>query len=688
VTIKPWFPVLDDNGDSPDYRLDFHIYDKDAKEKVSPFTIPLRRGDGGRVLSFNISWGSETKVQYISVEGAEFQTRLEDKSSAKPLMSGSEFIKGSGMRASVITILSQLDEVAPWGLKGFITWEFDLYLEKNSPGQNQQEEIPKLFKFKLRHPIEIYAVSEYRSATMANQLFWRKGIPRTALQFYIIDSKNGKEQAYNDLSQYVAAIVDAVHRKTGHIYDVWNGVPHYTSAEVDEGVVFNLNKWAKHIRGDRIVQGAEAVTPKVNCLDQSAAVWIGICLGLPEDRETADSLLWHWAKPFGFVNGTRLVGWSDASEVKFNNAYFKGDRKKMFIEEVLSQDRDGFWIHHFLAFRGQVLDATCGPIVGDHTTEEYLMKVIDRKAGKVTENKAWRRNIENAEQERILNEFGGAATEKINVMKNGVCDLDSQFWTQPHKRTINESQLQVKAEKKKTIPYSKLQLLLVDIRNKMGFDSPPVDMSSSGEVEKWADIPLPNDVMLLSWEVVRNGAGSILVKVHLAPDEVAAKAIFKKLLEDLGRPVEQVFQRYKDQESHLIGIAVESGWHLWQEHNVVVSISGLKSNEQLEPYVLLVGKYLVEEEAKLKKRTKIIDIQVLVNDEVVQSEKDIYKCKVGDVLQVKVKAVYAAEFSLNVCRFGVSHCPLTKRHWSCILSSIIRGYSIGRSKSQRSIRKA
>jgi hypothetical protein len=660
VTVKPWYPVLDDNGDSPDYLLDLHIYDKEAKEKVSPFTIPLRGGDGGRLLSFHVSWDNKTKIQSMFVKDVQFQTGIEDAGSAKKLLDASDLEEdpqreGHGI---VFATLNQLDKVAPWGLKGYITWEFDIYFEEESTNQAQKGERPqpKPFKFKLRHPLEMYAVSEHRSATTANMLFWRKGIPRTALQLYIIDSKNGKEQAYDDFGQYVAAIVDAVHRKTGHIYDVWKGLPHYTSADVDEGVVFNLNEWAKHIRGGLITQGTEDVTPKVNCLDQSAAVWIGICLGLPENEQIASSLVWHWAKPFGFVNGTRLVGWSDASEGKFNNAYFRGDRSKMLIEEALSQDRDGFWLHHFLAFDGKVLDATCGPMVGDHTTEQYLTKVIDREAGRKTKNRAWRRNIDKPEQESILNDSGGATTKTIQVMPKGICDLDSQFWARSRNRTTNENQLQTKAEKKKTILSSKLQLLLIDVRELMGFTAPPT--SDSRELEKYTINPLMDDVTLLYWEVVRNEVGSFFVKVHIAPDEAAAKLLFIKLQNESGRPVKEVFQPYKNRESHLIGIAAESGLHLWQDTNVVVSISGLKSNDQLEPYVQLVGKYLVEEAPKPEKRTKIIRIQV--NEQVIQSDKDIYKCKVGDVLQVAVTAVYAAEFSLNVCKFGVSHCPLTK----------------------------
>jgi hypothetical protein len=640
VTVTPWYPVLDDNGDSPNYRLDLQIYNKNTPNMNSPFTKPLQGDYGARLFAFHFSWGSETKIQKIMVKSVTFHADLSGPGEPKDLIVESVLDKDSDSPQGIVRAFlnANPNEVVPWGMKGSITWQFDVYFGDDIEDDDAKPTTdPSVFY--LRHPFEMYLVSGTRGK-MTNELFWRKGIPRRALQFYLIDSKKYAEGADKDLDKYVAAIVNAVHKGTGHIYDVWNGRPRYTSVNLETGVVFNLNRWAKNILPDKVTKDKERSVPRVNCVDQSAAVYIGVCLGLPDDNAVYDSLLWHWAVPFGYVRETRLVGWSDDSEEKFNNAYFDGDRGKMLIKDLNSADRKGFWSHHFVAFKERILDATCGPAIGDESIQGYLKTTIDYDAGKETKNEGWRKNIENEKQDRILQTVGGATAGDLEVIKRGISDLDSQFWTRFDEDRKQLPEKAVKTIEARTIIFTQHTALLADIRKLMGVKAP----SQDGDPSKIT--PIPDVGARISWEVTHSDIGRVTVDVYIADNEVVAAKVFKNLQTDSERPA---LKPYKNQPFYLVGVANGFGWHLWHEMNIVVSVLGLGSNDALEPYVGVVKRYISKED-KIVQRTKITSITI--GGKKIQGE---YKCKVGDVLKVEVAADYGFEFALDACDYGVSH---------------------------------
>jgi hypothetical protein len=83
-------------------------------------------------------------------------------------------------------------------------------------------------------------------------------------------------------------------------------------------------------------------------------------------------LAWRFAKPFGFIKPTNLVGYGEC-----NNPFFKKNVKSKMIAWD-SPQRTWFDNHAFAAnVSGHILDACAGPHLGTETPEQYMAASID-----------------------------------------------------------------------------------------------------------------------------------------------------------------------------------------------------------------------------------------------------------------------------------------------------------------------
>ncbi|PVF99632.1 hypothetical protein CPB86DRAFT_783521 [Serendipita vermifera] len=627
VLIDAWHPVLDENGDSRDYRLELELYTR-SHSRPNPCTIRLGHYDSLR-LRFELKFKDiNPKKANVTLSILEFKTDFKETNSSNILSETIGFEAMPEGSSILVAFLQEPSKLVPWGFQGKITWQFEAYVKGEQP-----------IKFTLTHHFELYAISESVTAKRANMLFQRKGIPRKALELYILVSKSLATHPVKTFQQYIAAIANVVHSHTGHIYDVWNGSPFYTSGgSGDPDIIFNINRWANHMVIGKVPKGKESLAPMVNCFDQTAAMWIGICLGLV-DKDAA-KLVWYWAKPFGFINPTHLVGWDGLA----NNAYFDGVSSMMLTHDALSSDRWGYWTHVFLAFDEMAIDATCGPVIGVPLAE-YLENAIDREAGKATKNGAWENNIKTQQERQIVVESGGATTKTIAAVKDGVYDLDSQFWLDKPLREEMPPPKPSETSKRLTILPEDYDKLLADVVTIM--EERDYDHDSRNNKQKHKKKPSGDNITHIYWRVVRDPVGSILINVYILESEEAAEKYFSALSTKSELPTSDILVPWEDQPNHLVGKKSGSGRRLWQSLNIVVSMAGLSSSEELQKFVYVVNRHLKPADPDSRRRVNIRSVTIEG-----AGDHPHYTCNVGAVIRVTVTAEYGYGFELGACAHG------------------------------------
>ncbi|KAG8679805.1 hypothetical protein FRC08_016726, partial [Ceratobasidium sp. 394] len=254
----------------------------------------------------------------------------------------------------------------PWGCKREQTlWQFNYVVGPEK----------KPYMLSLKHPIEIYGVTPYTKNYKTKPAHYY-GMPRDALDFYLIHAKKAFPEPINTLDDYVRSIVYAVHWCSGFAYDTVGGASGFAGEGFGDRCQFNVRLWAHLLHPTTKDEPLQSDgSHHVNCYDQAAAVWTGITLALgPRD---VHKLTWRFADPFGHINPTHLVGWPDMT----NDPFPTGDKKKPPQVIARGSERSSFGNHAFLEFDGGVLDATCGPYVGDVTLDGYLEASIDYDTG-------------------------------------------------------------------------------------------------------------------------------------------------------------------------------------------------------------------------------------------------------------------------------------------------------------------
>ncbi|KAG9126049.1 hypothetical protein FRC07_005114 [Ceratobasidium sp. 392] len=385
VTIEPLYPVLDEFGQSPGFDFPLALWTP-GKTDANPCTISMN--DGGRI-TINIT----SKVEHLTITGVEGNIpggyRIENVE-----------INPRHITANLLPPVSQPKD-CPWGLEDDITWTFSFNAEDGSSYTSS---------LTLKHRIEIYAVTSYNGSYKTKPAH-DYGIPRVALNFYLIYAKNNAPQPIQNIKDYVTSIVHAVHWFSGFAYDVWHGGAHFAGNGADDNNAwFNVRRWASLLRIPANNAAARDHAHLVNCYDQAGAVWIGITLAL--DSSNDDELIWRFAEPFGFINRAHLVGWGQTTspfiydgekDPEGNVDADPGSIDAKFNDMPITErgpKRSGFWNHAFLQFNKQALDATCGPRTGEENLDQYLKLSIDYDTGKpgASQNSRWQGRIGDLDQ--------------------------------------------------------------------------------------------------------------------------------------------------------------------------------------------------------------------------------------------------------------------------------------------------
>lgn len=176
-------------------------------------------------------------------------------------------------------------------------------------------------------------------------------------------------------------------------YETYSGSCKYTSwplgkqlrqiFQAQEGISCWLDLWLSDMHGVTL----DGITHAVNCYDLAALCQVVVSLGLSRTR----NMRMQYMSPFGFINPTHLIGRvenppnpSNPNNVCNNPFYMTGNNKysKEMLVDKMSPLRSCFRNHMFLSYQKavthSVLDACCGPQLGDLLLEDYPKEVIDQ----------------------------------------------------------------------------------------------------------------------------------------------------------------------------------------------------------------------------------------------------------------------------------------------------------------------
>ncbi|KAG8740444.1 hypothetical protein FRC10_004309 [Ceratobasidium sp. 414] len=354
VNIQPLYPVLDEFGQCPGFEFPLTLW-LPGMTSANPCTIDM---NGGTKISTQITLKQDNVTVIDSASDLPCTFEVTATSPATLL---THTIQNSlpGFPVSLPTGI-------PWGCKRDHSWVFNYVV-------GPEKESCSLL---LKHPIEIYGVTPHTDDDKTKPPHYY-GIPRAALDFYLIHAKKVFPEPINTLKDYVRSIVYASHWCSGFVYDTFRGAASFAQWQGDNWS-FNVRLWAHLLRPTtKDNQPVPDTSHCVNCYDQAAVVWTGVTLAL--ETGSVPKLIWRFASPFGFINSTHLVGWPGET----NNPFFKqiSDAQNIPKTDGRFTWRKSFGNHAFLEFDEGVLDATCGPWVGDKSLDEYLKGSIDYETG-------------------------------------------------------------------------------------------------------------------------------------------------------------------------------------------------------------------------------------------------------------------------------------------------------------------
>lgn len=236
----------------------------------------------------------------------------------------------------------------PWGFKGCVTWTVRLTDELHG---ELPIDIPT-----FTTTIELYAVSPWCYEFLACD-----GIPLDFLRFFVLPTRGDDDY----VTEYAPHVVTQVHYHSGFRYNRVSGVHRYVDHNPWR---FALSRWLKDL--DRNKTAVHKYT--LNCIDLAQIVGIATSLGF-KNAEEANALEWSSLIPFGFINKTHLIGFTDDVNSPFvdkhgnDNSLVKWD----------SKPRSCFSGHWFIIWHNKVFDATCGPQLGLLGIDKYIETAID-----------------------------------------------------------------------------------------------------------------------------------------------------------------------------------------------------------------------------------------------------------------------------------------------------------------------
>lgn len=226
-------------------------------------------------------------------------------------------------------------------------------------------------------PIEFYALHENVPQ------YIDKGIPAQLLRILLLKKLDGIEDSYLGWIKYCIEFL----RAQGFSYENINGVYNYCDFPQGRVTRCYLEHWLSHYTA--LHENLDSVhTRRVNCYDLASLGQVFIALGLDASRH---SLRMKWLGPFGMINPTDLIGFPDT---KCNSPFFGDADNKLWSTHpywdpttAKGKYRSGFKNHVFLTVRDVqaanvelVIDATCGPEIGEKTVAQYVATAIDHDA--------------------------------------------------------------------------------------------------------------------------------------------------------------------------------------------------------------------------------------------------------------------------------------------------------------------
>ncbi|KAJ8127719.1 hypothetical protein O1611_g5917 [Lasiodiplodia mahajangana] len=341
-------PSAEDRGGAPAFQL---WSDDDPEEHTDDNQDPHMCGSF-RAVAVDILDESRWKLDVeIDISGTDLlNEKLQlcgDNDAAvdviRPVLTPLEFREMGRNHLSVEVRPPWVQREVPWGLAGNITWRLRKVGDQRWIGLNST----RLEFYALRHPLPLpffgntVQVELLRKVLLPQRMWrpsdtWEKYCCRLAFQDFAFkyDTINGRS------SYYKRAI---------------NG------KEVGE---FKLGAYLKGI-------GKEG---RVNCYDQAAALQVFLPLS-----PTIAEVEYMFMRPFGFIHTTVLVGRGAC-----NNPFY-GPKEKAKIVLRRSDERTRFGNHAFVRFRRRddtnhkIVDACCGPHMGDEDLNGYLTESIDHK---------------------------------------------------------------------------------------------------------------------------------------------------------------------------------------------------------------------------------------------------------------------------------------------------------------------
>ncbi|KAG9081697.1 hypothetical protein FRC06_005437, partial [Ceratobasidium sp. 370] len=250
VNIQPLYPVLDEFGQCPGFEFPLTLWSP-GMTSANPCTIDMNEGTE---ISVQITLKQENVTLTGSASNLPCDFRVTTTSPNTTLIHLT-------IRNSLSGFPVSLPKGIPWGCKREHSWAFNYVAgpEKAS------------YSLPLKHAIEIYGVTPYTNNYKTKPAHYY-GIPRDALDFYLVHAKKVFPEPINTLNDYVRSIVYAVHWCSGFAYDTIGGNPCFADPGYDNWCKFNVRLWAYLLRPTTKDDPLHSAgSHHVNCYDQAAA---------------------------------------------------------------------------------------------------------------------------------------------------------------------------------------------------------------------------------------------------------------------------------------------------------------------------------------------------------------------------------------------------------------------------------
>ncbi|KDQ55476.1 hypothetical protein JAAARDRAFT_195846 [Jaapia argillacea MUCL 33604] len=444
-------------------------------------------------------------------------------------------------------------------------------------------------------PLEIYV---FGAPTPAAMVLWMPfGISVNLLRVYLpVFDNNNRTWAEIDARR---ALVERVFGGP-FSYDTVYGAPHYAAGKF--GVAYWLELY---------FQDLEAGAPMwINCYDMAGIIQVALTVHPGYDR-----VHWNFMQPYGLINPTFLKG----HPLLCNNPFFANAYCSPL--SVAPQDYDPnqnveprsmFANHAFIALEvdnqehNLVLDATCGPHVGNEQLDQYLAAAIDTRTNYYTAYYHTRPgNVHDIHPTQVgvvgLLTLASTASRAVSIEPRSLTSVELAVdrakvdkSDPPHLTRVN---------------YNSLQKAMVQ---KLGINltTQSVQSSSQGSRSYW-----------------RLGSDSSMVEIELHVTETpdAAVGAMQEALSCVSAPLDVIFPSNSGLGQCSLSGVGGRGYILFVRDNVFVTLQGMASSEDLKEIAGFVDQSLKDDE---------VDVGVQLEAPILRGEVQGRQVKSGEIFEV------------------------------------------------------